>query len=179
MKAMRLTLAALFVVTLGFTMGYLNIVQGQSGASRPAIDHRPRSERFRPSGAVEDDPVQDPEDDGLDITAFADFMRSTMAPARGPITADVQAGEAVFGTIGCAVCHVPAIRTARPGTRVNGGAFTVPDPSGTRSSIRTATSCCTTSGRATASRSCRPPNPRRPRIRSGLLHCGPSGLATA
>ena len=41
------------------------------------------------------DPVPDPEDDGVDVVAFANFMRSTKAPSRGPITADVQAGEAV------------------------------------------------------------------------------------
>src|SRR5262249_21182358 len=33
------------------------------------------------------DKVADPEDDGVDIKAFASFMRSTKAPARGPITA--------------------------------------------------------------------------------------------
>jgi CxxC motif-containing protein (DUF1111 family) len=72
------------------------------------------------------DPVPDPEDDGVDVVAFANFMRSTKAPSRGPITAEVQAGEAVFTRIGCAICHVPSIRTARPGTSINGGAFTVP-----------------------------------------------------
>ena len=39
------------------------------------------------------DPMPDPEDDGVDIEAFADFMRSTKAPSRGPIDADVLAGE--------------------------------------------------------------------------------------
>src|SRR4029077_20743685 len=29
-------------------------------------------------------------------------------------------------SIGCAGCHVASIRTARPGTVINGGAFTVP-----------------------------------------------------
>ena len=33
-------------------------------------------------------------------------MRSTKAPSRGPITADVQAGEALFNRVGCAICHV-------------------------------------------------------------------------
>ena len=31
----------------------------------------------------------DPEDDGIDVIAFADFMRSTKAPSRGPITREV------------------------------------------------------------------------------------------
>jgi CxxC motif-containing protein (DUF1111 family) len=72
------------------------------------------------------DQVADPEDDGEDVEAFANFMRSTKAPSRGPITADVQAGDALFNQIGCATCHVPAIVTSPAGTRINGGAFTVP-----------------------------------------------------
>ena len=72
------------------------------------------------------DPTPDPEDDGTDIVAFADFMRSTKAPSRGPITADVQNGERLFTQIGCATCHVASITTAAPGTRINGGEFTIP-----------------------------------------------------
>jgi CxxC motif-containing protein (DUF1111 family) len=72
------------------------------------------------------DPVADPEDDGDDLVAFADFMRSTKAPPRGPITATVRAGEQVFVSVGCAICHVPAITTARPGTPINGGTLIVP-----------------------------------------------------
>jgi CxxC motif-containing protein (DUF1111 family) len=79
------------------------------------------------------DSVPDPEDDGVDLIAFADFMRSTKAPSRGPITPDVQAGEAVFTQIGCAVCHTPTITTARPGTAINGGTFTVPAALGNKS----------------------------------------------
>jgi CxxC motif-containing protein (DUF1111 family) len=72
------------------------------------------------------DPVADPEDDGTDVLAFANFMRSTMAPSRGPITADVLAGEQIFARLGCSICHVAAITTAAPGTVINGGAMTVP-----------------------------------------------------
>jgi CxxC motif-containing protein (DUF1111 family) len=72
------------------------------------------------------DPVPDPEDDGVDIVAFADFMRSTKAPSRGTITAAVSAGEALFNKTGCAVCHTASITTARAGTKINGGDFTVP-----------------------------------------------------
>lgn len=78
------------------------------------------------------DPVPDPEDDGVDVTAFADFMRSTKAPARGPIDADVMAGETVFKNIGCAVCHTPTLATAPPGTRINGGKFVVPEALGNK-----------------------------------------------
>lgn len=72
------------------------------------------------------DPVEDPEDDGADIVAFADFMRSTKAPSRGPIDDDVRAGDRIFQQVGCSTCHVPAITTAPPGTKINGGQFVVP-----------------------------------------------------
>jgi CxxC motif-containing protein (DUF1111 family) len=78
------------------------------------------------------DPVADPEDDGEDIVAFANFMRSTKVPSRGPINSEVRAGERLFNQLGCAVCHVSSITTAPPGTHINGGAFTVPDALGSK-----------------------------------------------
>jgi CxxC motif-containing protein (DUF1111 family) len=72
------------------------------------------------------DRVPDPEDDGVDVIAFANFMRSTKAPPRGGIDADVQAGEALFSQVGCNTCHVPTLQTVPPGTRINGDAFVVP-----------------------------------------------------
>jgi len=78
------------------------------------------------------DPVDDPEDDGEDVRAFANFMRSTTAPPRGAITADVLTGEQIFTRIGCATCHVASITTAAPGTIINGGAMTVPDALGNK-----------------------------------------------
>ncbi len=78
------------------------------------------------------DTKEDPEDDGEDVTAFADFMRSTKAPARGEITANVLAGEAVFKSIGCAVCHTDTLHTVPPGSRINGGTFVVPDAIGNK-----------------------------------------------
>ncbi len=80
------------------------------------------------SGAY--DPVPDPEDDGVDVTAFANFMRSTKAPPRGQITGPVRAGEAVFEKIGCAACHVASITTAKPGTLLSTGSFVVPNALG-------------------------------------------------
>jgi CxxC motif-containing protein (DUF1111 family) len=76
------------------------------------------------------DPVPDPEDDGVDVIAFADFMRSTKAPSRGEITPEVLAGEVLFRQVGCESCHVATLVTASPGTTVNGGAFVVPDALG-------------------------------------------------
>ena len=78
------------------------------------------------------DPVADPEDDGDDVEAFADFMRSTKAPSRGPIDGDVLAGEAIFKDIGCATCHVPTLVTAPAGTKINGGDYTVPQALGSK-----------------------------------------------
>jgi CxxC motif-containing protein (DUF1111 family) len=81
------------------------------------------------------DPVAEPEDDGIDVEAFAAFMRSTKAPPRDTAlaaTADAQLGSIVFSAIGCAICHVPAIRTAPPGTSINGGEFTVPPALGNK-----------------------------------------------
>jgi CxxC motif-containing protein (DUF1111 family) len=72
------------------------------------------------------DLVADPEDDGIDVQAFANFMRATKVPTRGPIAPDVRLGEAVFTKIGCATCHVSSFTTAAPGTVINGGALIVP-----------------------------------------------------
>ena len=71
------------------------------------------------------DEVDDPEDDGDDVEAFANFMRATKAPSRGAITPAVLAGERVFARTGCATCHVTSITTAAPGTPINQGALVV------------------------------------------------------
>jgi len=71
------------------------------------------------------DVVEDPEDDGVDIVAFANFMRATKAPPRGRISADVIAGEQLFKQVGCETCHVASITTGRAGTPINGGAHLI------------------------------------------------------
>jgi di-heme oxidoreductase (putative peroxidase) len=107
---------------------YLN----EMGITSPLFpDENTSSGRFVGFGSPFD-PVKDPEDDGVDIVAFANFMRSTKAPSRGPITADVQAGEGFFNQAGCVSCHVSTLRTAHPGTRINGDVFTVPDALGNK-----------------------------------------------
>jgi CxxC motif-containing protein (DUF1111 family) len=50
-------------------------------------------------------------DGGEDVDALANFMRLLAAPPRGPINADVTAGEAVFNRIGCNACHVQSLQT--------------------------------------------------------------------
>jgi CxxC motif-containing protein (DUF1111 family) len=76
---------------------------------------------------------ENPDDDGEDVDEFANFMRSTKVPPRGPIsTADDIAGQALFVGIGCATCHIPIFLTAPAGTVINGGTFTVPDALGNK-----------------------------------------------
>jgi CxxC motif-containing protein (DUF1111 family) len=78
------------------------------------------------------DSVADPEDDGEDAEAFANFMRATSAPGRGPITAAVTRGETLFQQASCSICHVPTITTAPAGTSINGGALIVPAELGSK-----------------------------------------------
>ena len=107
---------------------YLN----EMGITSPLFpDENTSNGRFVGSGSGYD-PVADPEDDGADVKAFADFMRATKAPPRGAVSADVLAGETLFNKVGCAVCHTPSITTARPGAKINGGAFTVPSALGSK-----------------------------------------------
>ena len=72
------------------------------------------------------DPVPDPEDDGVDIVAFANFMRSTKAPARGDNQRRRDRRRAAFHPnrlrgVPCASNH-----DSEPGSKINGGVFTVP-----------------------------------------------------
>lgn len=76
------------------------------------------------------EPNDKPGPDGTsDIDHFASFMRASKAPARdAKLAAAPQAmtGSGLFDRIGCAVCHVRNLTTAPAGTKVDGGAFTVP-----------------------------------------------------
>ena len=100
---------------------YLN----EMGITSPLFpDENTSSGRFVGFGSGFD-PVPEPEDDGDDVEAFANFMRATKAPSRGPITTTVQAGDSLFRQIGCAICHVASITTSPPGTLINGGVMTV------------------------------------------------------
>jgi len=107
---------------------YLN----EMGITSPLLPDENTSSGVFVGYGTEWDLVPDPEDDGVDLIAFADFMRSTKAPARGPITPDVEAGERWFREVGCVTCHTAAIVTAPPGTVINGGEFVVPDALGNK-----------------------------------------------
>ncbi|MBV9210581.1 MAG: hypothetical protein JOZ52_08130 [Acidobacteria bacterium] len=91
------------------------------------------------------DPSPNGEDAAQDVLAFTDFMRSTKAPPldediKNQFLSDWTAGRALFMSLppspsertdpppvmGCSICHIPAIVTVKPCTRINGGEFTVP-----------------------------------------------------
>src|SRR5262249_14422732 len=64
------------------------------------------------------DKVPDPENNGSDVLAFAQFMRSLKVPPRDEnvaATADAVAGSLLFTSIGCDTCHVRQIVTAPTG----------------------------------------------------------------
>jgi len=70
-----------------------------------------------------------------DIDHFAAFIRGTNVPPRDTAVAatpDAIAGEHLFKTVGCTTCHVTTFTTARAGTPINGGAYTVPDAIGSK-----------------------------------------------
>ena len=115
-------------------MGITNKFDGFGGRSSSAAD---AGTHENPASTAEGvlnvtfpspfDPVQDPEDDGDDVLAFADFMAATRAPGRqNPIPAAATRGDSLFNAVGCNVCHTRTFTTAAPGTLINGGAFTVP-----------------------------------------------------
>lgn len=80
------------------------------------------------------EPNDRPDSDGLaDVDHFARFMRASKAPPRDATLADTpkaKRGSELFDKITCAVCHLRTLTTAATGTKINGGAYTVPDALG-------------------------------------------------
>src|ERR1043166_3030771 len=121
-------------------MGITNKFDGFGGRSSTAADAGTHENPASTADGVINvtfpspfDPVQDPEDDGGDGVAFADFMAATRAPGRqNPIPAAAAAGDSLFNAVGCNVCHTRTFTTAAPGTLINGGAFTVPTALGNK-----------------------------------------------
>jgi CxxC motif-containing protein (DUF1111 family) len=120
-------------------MGITNKFDGFGGRSSSAAD---AGTHENPAGTADGvinctgppfDLVADPEDDGGDVLAFADFMAATRAPGRqNPIPAAATRGDPLFTQVGCAVCHTRTLTTAAPGTVINGGAFSVPTALGNK-----------------------------------------------
>ena len=63
------------------------------------------------------DPIPDPEDvkdprtERRGIDNFASFMKFLAPLGRGPLGEATITGEQVFGTLGCAACHIPSLTT--------------------------------------------------------------------
>ena len=84
---------------------------------------------FDTFGKSTSDPEDKPDNLGLaDIDHFAQFVRGTKVPPRDAnlqYTPDAVAGEKLFITTGCAICHVATLITAPAGTAIN-SKFSVP-----------------------------------------------------
>lgn len=46
-----------------------------------------------------------------DVINFVFFMRFLDQPARGPSSSSTANGQGLFGTVGCALCHIPSLTT--------------------------------------------------------------------
>ena len=108
---------------------YLN----EMGITSPLLpEENTSSGRFVGYGSAYD-PVPDPEDDGVDLIAFADFMRSTKVPPRG---ADQRRPCAPASASSPRSAAPPATRRhsspRRPERSINGGEFTVPEALGNK-----------------------------------------------
>jgi len=82
------------------------------------------------------EPNDTPGADGLsDVDHFARFVRALKAPARDAkvaATPKAQKGSELFDKAGCGACHVRSLTTAAAGTKINGGALTVPPALGSK-----------------------------------------------
>ncbi len=103
---------------------------GDAYLNEMGVTNRLRPKDETTIGKVTADPEDVPDNLGLaDIDHFAQFVRGTKAPPRDTelaAGADARAGQVLFERIGCNVCHVQTIKTAPPGTPINGGTFVVP-----------------------------------------------------
>ena len=82
------------------------------------------------------EPNDKPGADGLaDVDHFARFVRALKTPPRDQKLADTpsaKSGADLFSKVGCTTCHVETLTTAAAGTRINGGAFTIPPALGSK-----------------------------------------------
>lgn len=103
---------------------------GDAYLNEMGVTNRLRLKDVTTVGKTTSDPEDLPDDLGLaDIDHFALFIRGTKVPPRDAALAetyDAKAGEHLFSSLGCNVCHVQTIVTAKPGTLINGGTFVVP-----------------------------------------------------
>jgi CxxC motif-containing protein (DUF1111 family) len=86
-----------------------------------------------PKSVTEPNDQPDPTDHMEDIDRFARFIRASKVPPRDETLAatdEAKRGEKLFARIGCATCHVTTLTTAKVGTKIDGGQFTIPDALG-------------------------------------------------
>jgi CxxC motif-containing protein (DUF1111 family) len=105
-KAQQATLLAFGADAYRNEMGITNDLFGQELAFGVSDDRMRRC-----------DPLPEPEDRRDPLTGrrgidnFESFMRFLAPPARGANDPRTREGERIFGAIGCAACHVPALTT--------------------------------------------------------------------
>ena len=96
-----------FVPTLReFTQGAFAIEQGITNPAVPteeSVGGQPI-----PQGV---DPTPEPEISDADASLAEDFVRFLAPPRRLPLDREGERGRLIFGTIGCAACHVPSLTT--------------------------------------------------------------------
>src|SRR5215467_14650241 len=104
-----------------------NVEQGVSNEVFPSERSAVPGCVFNPSPedgtnlAVNGSPVGSVSDLSSDTVNFAAFIRLTAPPAPAALTSSAQNGAALFGSIGCAVCHSPSLTTGRsPHTGMSG-----------------------------------------------------------
>lgn len=81
------------------------------------------------------DKAPDPEVPIAHLETITKFMRATKAPARVAelaVTSEAQAGEKIFASSGCAICHLPTIKTMPVGAITNGGKLTINEALGNK-----------------------------------------------
>lgn len=109
---------------------------GDAYLNEMGVTNRLRPKDTTTVGKVTRDPEDVPDRLGLaDIDHFAQFIRGTKVPPRDYVlaqSAPALAGERLFASVGCGTCHVSSITTARAGTVIDGGTFTVPEALGSK-----------------------------------------------
>jgi CxxC motif-containing protein (DUF1111 family) len=81
------------------------------------------------------DSAPDPEVNLTHLETITKFMRATKAPSRVAElaeTSEAREGEKIFASIGCAICHVPTIKTLPVGAITNGGKLTINEALGNK-----------------------------------------------
>jgi CxxC motif-containing protein (DUF1111 family) len=109
---------------------------GDAYLNEMGVTNRLRPKDTTTVGKVTRDPEDVPDSLGLaDIDHFAQFIRGTKVPPRDDVlgrSASAVIGERLFASVGCGICHVSSITTARPGTVIDGGTFVVPEQLGNK-----------------------------------------------